>query len=348
MYDEKTPESIKADILKEITSLNTSEGAFANILVSPVAYEMWRVYQAFNAIEPMIFVDETSGEYLHMQCALYGITPKEGKKAIAAMLFQGVDGTVIPKGKVFLTLDNLEFETLEAVTISSGTATVQAQAVEAGSIYNVNADTITRQYSGIQGLNDVTNESATGGIDPEDDTSLAQRLHEYLQKPATSGNVYHYKQWAKEVQGVGEAKVFPIWNGAGTVKVVISDQNMNPASDEIVAACANHIEDNRPIGATVTVKSAQALPINVNANVSIGAETTLDTVKTEFTKKFTEYLHSIAFKSDTVVYNRVTFIFLDIAGVTDVEFTLNNGTENIVLTSEQIPTVGTVTINESA
>ena len=27
--------------------------------------------------------------------------------------------------------------------------------------------------------------------------------------PATSGNVYHYMQWAREVAGVGDSKIFP-------------------------------------------------------------------------------------------------------------------------------------------
>ena len=37
--------------------------------------------------------------------------------------------------------------------------------------------------------------------------------------PATSGSKYHYIQWAKEINGVGNAKCLPLWNGNGTVKL---------------------------------------------------------------------------------------------------------------------------------
>ena len=38
-----------------------------------------------------------------------------------------------------------------------------------------------------------------------------------LRTPATSGNVYHYVQWALEVAGVGHVKVFPRVQGVNTV-----------------------------------------------------------------------------------------------------------------------------------
>ena len=52
---------------------------------------------------------------------------------------------------------------------------------------------------------------------------LRKRFTEYVSHPITSGNKWQYISWAKSVDGVGDAKCLPLWNGAGTVKVIIVD-----------------------------------------------------------------------------------------------------------------------------
>jgi uncharacterized phage protein gp47/JayE len=68
-----------------------------------------------------------------------------------------------------------------------------------------------------------------------------------------------------EVAGVGGAKIFPLWNGAGTVKVVLVDADMEPASSEIVAVRRPNRREERPIGANVTVAARQRPAILVAA-----------------------------------------------------------------------------------
>jgi uncharacterized phage protein gp47/JayE len=348
MYEDLTVESIKSDIISRLsTDIDTREGSFANDMISAVAYEIWKAYQSLNAIIPIAFVDETSGEYIDKRCAEYGITRKAGTKATVTLTLTGTDGTVVEKGKIFLTPDGLQFETDESVTIANGTAAVTATAAEIGEEYNVAAGTITKQLVNINGLTAVTNnEAATGGTDVETDAALVKRLYEYLQNPATSGNVAHYRQWALEVDGVGAAKVYPLWNGPGTVKVLIVGNNNGPVDSTIVANCAAHIEENRPIGATVTVESAEGLPINVAATVVIDDTTTIDKVQTALETALDSYLQSIVFDKYTLVYNRIAYMLLDIDGVTDyTSLTINGGTSNIAIADNQVPVIGTVEVS---
>lgn len=269
MFEEITPESIKAEILSGITAVDTREGSYINNLISPAALQIWKVYQSMNALLPIAYIDKTSGEYIDKRCAEIGITRKPGTKARAELTLTGTDGTVIPAGTVFLTLDGLEYITTAEVTITEGTATVTVIAAEVGEAYNVPAESIVNQYNSISGLTAVINTSAaTGGTDPESDESLVTRYYNYLQKPATSGNVYHYEQWALEVNGVGAVKVTPLVNGPGTVGVMIVGPKKQPVSEEVVAACAAHIEEERPIGPLVTVESAEGLSVNVSVTVT--------------------------------------------------------------------------------
>lgn len=347
MFEDITPESIKGEILSEITAVDTREGSYINNVVSPTATQLWKAYDSMNAVIPIAFIDETSGEYIDKRCAEHGITRKPGTKAHAVLTLTGTDGTMIPAGTVFLTLDGMEYETTVAVTIASGTAAVTANADEVGEAYNVPPNSITNQYKSISGLSAVTNAAAaTGGTDPESDESLVTRYYNYLQKPATSGNVHHYEQWALEVNGVGAVKVTPLANGPGTVGVMIVGADKQPVSGEVVTACAAHIEEVRPIGPEITVESAAALPINVTATVSIDTGTTLETVQAELTDKLETYLKSIAFVKYQVLYNQVAYILLGIESVTDyTELTVNGATANITVAANQVPVIGTVVVS---
>lgn len=348
MYENLTVEEVKSEIIEQMaTDIDTREGSFTNDMISGVAYEMWKLYQSMDAIIPIAYVDETSGEYIDKRCSEYGIERKAGKKATAVLMLTGTDGTVVPKETVFLNMEGLEFVSNESVIITGGTATVTVTAAEIGINYNLEAGTITKQLINLSGLTSVTNvEASHGGTDSETDIALVARLYEYLRKPVTSGNSNHYKQWALAVDGVGSAKVTPLWNGSGTVRVLIVGNNNEPVDETIVTNCADYIEENRPIGATVTVASAEGLEINVEASITIESNTTRETVQEAFKNALENYLNGIAFETYTVVYNRIAYILLDITGVIDYSvLTINGGSSNITIEPEQVPIIGTVVVS---
>ncbi len=347
MFENITPESIKDNILNSMqTDVDKREGSFTNDLVGPTALELWKVYDGMNAAIPIVYIDETSGEYIDMKCRERGITRKPGTKARVQLTLRGAESTAIPAGTVFLTLDGLEYVTSEAAVISSGTAEVMAEAVEVGEEYNVPANSIVSQYNSINGLTGLTNmQQAIGGTNPESDKSLVERYYNYLQKPATSGNIHHYEQWALEVDGVGGVKVSPLANGPGTVGVLIVGQAKQPVGDEIVANCAAHIEENRPIGAEISVKSARGLTVNIELTVSFDGTTTKEKIQEDLLLSIDKYLKGIAFVKYQVLYNQIAYILLGLDGVTDYTgLTVNGGTDNLTLESDQVPVLGTVVV----
>ena len=346
MFEAITPESIKAAILAEAgDSLETREGSFLDSMAGPAAVEIWKVYQAMNAVISIAFPDESAGGYLDLEGAKYGITRKPGTRARCTMTLTGTAGTTIPAGTVFLTLEGLEFALLEDVLLTGGSDTGTAEATEIGSGYNVEAGAITRMVTTMTALSAWTNASATGGTDQESDAALYERIRDFRSRQATSGNAYHYEQWAMEVAGVGGAKIFPLWNGAGTVKVVLVDADMEPASSEIVAAAAAHIEGERPIGATVTVAAAQSLSIHVAAKLTLDGSTTLPEVKAVFASELDAYLKTLAFRTSILRYNQVAYLLLSLPGVLDfTSLTLNGGTGNVSIGAEQVPALGEVTL----
>lgn len=348
MYENITVEDVKKDILTRYQGdAQTNEGGYTNDMISGIAYKIWSTLQSLDKVIPIAFVDENSGEYIDKRCAEFGIERKPGQKAITTLIITGTDGIEVEKGKIFVTDDGLEYETDDYVTIVDGTATVSATALDIGTKYNVLEDTITTQLSSSQGITTVTNTLATGGTEKETDESLLARLLEHMRNPATSGNIAHYREWALEVEGVGDVRVNPTWNGPGTVKLIIIGNDKRPVDETILNNCFEHIEENRPIGAAVTVVSAVGIDININAEIIIDDTTTIQIVVSKFTEVLNEYFKSLAFVRNVVVYNRISHMLLDIPGVEDyTTLTINGVTTNIELQDYEVPILSTMEVTE--
>lgn len=350
MYESQTEQEIKQRMLDAVPSdLEKREGSFIYDAISPAAIELALAYIELDRVLQLGFAQTTYGQYLDYRAAEHGLTRKPATKATGQVTITGSEGTVVPSGSVFATGSGVRFVTTAEVTIdATGQVVADIEAEEAGASGNVPANTITVIPVAIAGVTGVNNpEPTSGGADEESDADLLARLLEKVRTPATSGNASHYKQWALEVAGVGDAKVFPIWNGPGTVKVVVIDSNKQPASAEIVQNVADYIEEVRPIGATVTVESATGLSIDITATIVLDTGAVLADVQAAFESALTDYLADIAFIQNYVSYAQVGSLLLDTPGVLDYSnLTLNGGTGNVTVGDTQVAVLGTVTLSE--
>lgn len=149
-----------------------------------------------------------------------------------------------------------------------------------------------------------------------------------------------------ESPGVGAAKVYPLWNGNGTVKVMVVGDDMQPVDGAVVTACAEHIESMRPIGATVTVVSAAAKEITVSAIVTVDASATVADVQEAFYKTMEQYVREIAFEVYTISYNKIGYLLMGVPGVVDyAALTVNGGTENVSIAADEVPVLREVEIS---
>lgn len=352
-YDTLTPEVIKNKMLADLqvkgAPVDTREGSYSNMLVSVAAYQLFKLYQEFPSLLYMAFPDETSGEYIDKNAEQIGMVRNQGAKATAEVTFTGADGTFIPaKTALYAPESGLQYLTMKDAVIASGTVTVVAEAAEVGADYNVDAGEISSMYINVAGVTSVrNNEAATGGVDIESDIDFYARYHARRTLPITSGNKNHYITWATEVPGVSYASCIPLWNGNGTVKVVIAGADRGPVDEEIRAACTQHIENNRPIGATVTVVSVSNRQIALSAKITLVKEYTAENVKGQLTAAVNELLANQPFgESIAIPYSRFLACLLQCPGVADYStFTVDGGTAAITLKEHDATSVGTVTIS---
>lgn len=348
MYESQTKAVILQRKLDETPNdIDKRQGSITFDTFSINAIEEARLYIELDNILRWGFADTSYGPYLDLRCDERGITRKPAVKAIGQVTFKGVDGTVVAAGTEVSTGGNMPvlFVTKAAGTISGGSVTVAAEAKDGGAAGNVGVGEIRIVFGPLAGVVTVTNTAPfAGGTDTESDADLLARYLETVRRPATSGNANQYRQWALEVAGISDAKVYEVWNGPGTVKVTLLDANKRAPTPEKVAEVASYIESVRPVGATVTVVGATEVPINVSGTYTLKAGATLAEALAEITAGLTDYLKTLAFRDPTVRYSQIANVVLDAPAVLDyANLTVNGGTGNITVADGSVAVPGTVT-----
>lgn len=337
----RAEDEIKQEMLDNIkNTVDKSQNSLVHDSISPAALEFANFYMYLESIENKFDVEKLDGSELERFIKQRtGITRKPALKATTIVTIRGQQGGKISKGDLVST-EEINFVSLENKAIGeTGQMNVEVECTQYGIAGNVPAGTIKYFPTAINGLVSVINPDAVAnGYDAESDSELRQRYYERVRTPATSGNKYHYLAWAKEVLGVGDAKVIPLWNGAGTVKVIIVDSNRHPAIEELRQEVFEHIEEERPIGASVTVVSATAKNITIAASVNLADGYKIQEVQEDFNYRIEEYRQDIAFKDSYISYAAVGNVLFSTNGVLDYgNLKLNGDTKNIALQNEEIP-----------
>lgn len=337
-YGSMTYEELVQAILDRVPSdVDKREGSIIYDAVAPCAYFLVQQNFQLDNFVDLVLPDKAEGEYLDRAVAAYGITRKDATPAVRKMVTSGETSLGTRWGisdLVYRVTDQLDTNQYEVTCETAG---------EIGNQYSGAMQPISNEVTGITAeLTDII----TAGTDRETDDALRSRFFVKVQIPATSGNAYHYQQWALEVPGTGAAKVFPLDDGPGTVTVLVVDDDME-ISSSLPATVAEYIETVRPIGATVTVESPETLTITISANVLLDGSREIADVKADFEAAAESFLKASIFTNYRISYARLSALLLDVAGVEDFDgFTLNSGTGNVMIGDKQIPVLGTVSLTE--
>lgn len=207
-----------------------------------------------------------------------------------------------------------------------------------GSAGNVPAGTVTLVLSPISGGPAVTNDAPmSGGADVESDDFYRHRiLLEYGQAQG-AGTVADYERWSLSFPAVGFVTVQPLWAGAGTVRVIVTDQSNHPVSALVVAALQTYLDPipgagagQAPVGAIVTVATPSLFNVAASATVSFQPGYSLDGAagtipsRQSLIDSINQYINSLRPGDDVILANVIARFFL-VPGVLDVSAVLLNG-----------------------
>mgnify|MGYP000867896076 FL=1 len=342
MFEHMEFEVIMRQMLEKVpNNLDKRQGSIIYDALAPAAAELAQMYIALEDTLNLAFASTSRDEYLEKRTMEMGLTRRQATKAKKNGFFYGISNTPIevPLGTRF-SIEDLNYVVDEK--LSEGQYVLECETPgEAGN--RPQGRLIPIDY--VPGLVKAElTELLVPGEDTESDDALLQRYQLRVRQPTTSGNIYHFKQWALDVQGVGDAKIFPLWNGPGTVKVVIVDAKKQPATTYLINEVTNNIERNRPIGANVTVVSGKAKNINISATVQLAPDYTIQRAQAEFSELAERYLQDSAFKKSYVSYAQIGMLLLSTGVIDYTDLKVNNNTVNVALADEEIPVLGTVTL----
>ena len=350
MFEVQTRQDVLKRLLQDFKTIDTNgmsthEGTFVFDTLSANAVEFEKSYAEMQLILDAAFPQTSWGQYLTMHAEAHGVIRKKATKSKVLLKLTGVEGTIVPIGITVATVEGKLFKTIESVTIgNTGDVTVKAESEDIGKDSNVNANTITEIVTTLDGLKSVINEEASyDGFDEENDKDLLQRFLFKVRQPAISGNVYHYMQWAQSVNGVGKVKVLPLWNGAGTVKVLLVDVNNEVANASLLDRVKAVIAKEAPIGATVTVTTPTIMDVTISFRVTKGNANN-EAVKRILNEEFKRQTFSMNYIS----YANIGKALLANAETRIIDYSdlrVNGGTANINIIDDQLPRVSEVTIN---
>ncbi len=357
MFEVYTYEKLLEEVLDNAPDeIDKRQGSIFFDSISGILVKIAKLYTDLDLMFNLVFIDTATGEFLDNKASEYGITRLSATGCCYYFIFEGDTPDV---GERFFT-DGLYF-----VLKKTNNDIYYLEAEEAGTGGNyVYKGTKATPVNNIQGLVSASfGDIMELGTGEETDISLRTRIREKISGPAENGNKQHYKTWCESVDGVGKAKIIPLWNGPNTVKGIIINSLGLPADDSVIQRVQEYVDPDTDgdgegdglgegaanLGARFTAVSPESYIINISFNVLLVSGAGLEDVKEQVTETVTEYFKRFALEYDDTVIIRISSIGAMISNLEAVldynNLTINNQTGNIEIADEQVAVLGEVSVN---
>jgi uncharacterized phage protein gp47/JayE len=358
MYESQDEQTILNRMLDSVSNdVDKRPGSIIYDALAPAAAELAQMYIELDINRDLSFADTATGEYLERRAAEYGINREAATKAKRKGLFYNSANAPfdVPIGSRY-SLGGVNYIVLEQIT--TGQFIVEAEQV--GTIGNTSFG-VMLPIDYVAGLSRAElADVLVPGEDEETDAALRARYMAAINEQPFGGNVADYKRKIEDIPGVGGVKVFPAWQGGGTVKCTIIASDFTVPSSQLVDDVQTIIDPITnsgegiglaPIGHSVTIAAVQVVTVNVETTVTLASGVVIGQVEDEIEGVISDYLLSLrqAWKNETQLVVRISQIearILGVDGIEDVTTTkINTLASNLSLGAEQIPIMGTVTIH---
>lgn len=355
--EDETFEAIMERLLDRVPDeIDKREGSVIYNALAPAAVEIMILYMELGFVEIEAYPDTANLDYLIRHAAERGIIYKEASHAVVKGRFSPPDldvtggrFTELTTGLAFIAAEKigggLYYLECETAGIEGNISTGQLITDESFD------DEIALESAEIIGLENAAS-------DEEDVESLRKRYFDSIDSQAFGGNQADYRAKMLAQDSVGGVKVYPVWNGGGTVKLVFLNNAYSVPGESVVANIQEMIDPEpvsgeglgiAPIGHVVTVEGAEPVPINIALTVLYTEGNTVETARASMSSAVEEYFLSVRkawdendCKAGSVV--RISYIenkLLNLEEVLDVQVTsINDSDKNLTLLPHQVPVIG--------
>lgn len=366
IFDDNTFENVLERNLDRIPDeFDKREGSVIYDAIAPMAIEISLLYSYLDFLFKNAFGDTANRYWLIERAKERGIEPYKATKAVIIGRFDAKlnIGDRFFIDDIYYTVSKLQKEEKELFFY-------ELICNEEGSIGNIEGGKLTPTRT-IRNLNLAEiYKLAILGEDEEDTEDFRERYFETIKSIAYGGNIDDYRKKVKAIDGVGLVKVIPVWNGGGTVKLIITDSEFKEPTSELISKVQEIIDPIpfhqkgvgvAPIGHYVTVVGAKSKKINITCEILKSRDSNLEEIKREIEKDVEEYFKTQRKKwatyekvdSNIYVENdirlaKITSIVLNVADVIDYETIKFTDTDKKIfeLSEDELPVLGDVIITE--
>lgn len=345
--DEMTFDYIMGRMLESVPdTVDKREGSIIYDALSPAAAELAKCYMELDVVMDETFVDTASLQYLMLRCKERGVAIQGETAAVIEGVF--TPSSVELSAGLRFNADEVNYVVTEK--ISAGHYKLEAETL----------GTVGNKYTGlllpIQTVNGLETASIAAVLIPAEDgdttDTLREKYYASIDGEAFGGNVADYKEKVNAITGVGGVKVYPVWNGGGTVKLTIIASDYTAPSDTLIDKVQTEIdpEGNQgeglglaPIGHTVTVTGAKYSDIAITANVTFASGWTWENSKSQLTNAVNTYFDELCkewSENETTIVriSQIETHLLTADCVVDIDGTTINGVaKNVELAPDEIP-----------
>lgn len=349
---EITYEEIVSRLLNQVPdTLDKREGSIIYNALAPAAIEIMNLYDAMNLILEETFADTATKEYLIKRCQERGITMIAASPSVIKATF--TPNTIDMMGYRF-NCGSVNF--IVTKLLSNGVYELTCET--SGTVGNsINYDLIPIDY--VEGLESATiTELLIPGEEEEDTEDLRKRYFDSFSSQSFGGNVADYKEKVMDIDGIGGVKVYPTWNGGGTVKLVIQSGSFGAPSSDLISLVKEKMDPEAnsgkgmglaPIGHVVTVAGVTSQTISISATFSFSKSYVWDDVKANVQSAIDDYLQELNEDWDScdniiVRISQIESRMLNVEGVLDISNTkINNSATNLSVGADVVVVRGDMT-----
>lgn len=348
MYEDKTYEALQqAKLARVAASLDKREGSIIFDALAPNSLESAMIYVALDSILNETFADTASRGYLIKRCAERGISPLPATAAVGV----GEFSMDVPIGSRF-SCDKYNWIVTEQVGPGKFHLTCETLGADPNGY--------TGQLIPIEYIDGLATAELTGiiinGEDEEDTETLRLRYLNSFANQSYGFNRGQYIEVVEALPGVGGCKPYRAWAGPGTVKLVITNSDYQPPSDELIEQVQTLIDPTQnsgegiglaPIDHEVTVFGAVGEAINIETMLMLAPGWELADVMPYVEAALDAYYKELnmTWRKEDGLLVRVSQIearLLALNGVVDIIGTKINGqTNNIPLDPDAVAMRGT-------
>lgn len=348
MYEDKTYEALLQEKLSTIaSSIDKREGSIIFDALAPNSLESAMIYTAMDSILNETFADTASRDYLILRCRERGIVPIAATPAVAIAEFN-MD---VPIGSRF-SCEQYNWVTTEKINTGKYYMKCETAGADPNGFIGL---LIPINY--IEGLTNAEIKSIViNGEDEEDTENLRRRYFNSFDNQSYGFNRGQYIAVTEALQGVGGCKPYRAWNGPGTVKLVITDSNYMPPSDELVEFVQTVIDPTQnhgegiglaPIDHEVTVIGAAGTEINIETSLTFTPDWDYEKCSSYIENALDSFYYELnsSWSKENGLLIRISQIesrLLALPGIVDISnTTLNNTASNLLLDTDAVAVRGT-------